>query len=106
MSAHGFRSEPSPAAAFEAGRAQGALEERERWRKATGVESPEQFEKKMAAEKAESSHRPPSSRRRFPTRRIEHDGKILEVRSYSGSRDNPGGDLIGFDHAGRGYTTL
>ena len=38
--------------------------------------------------------------------RIE-DGKIAEVRAYfhNGKR-NRSGDLIGFDHAGRGYTVL
>jgi ketosteroid isomerase-like protein len=35
------------------------------------------------------------------------DGKICEVRAYHhGDRKNPSGDLLGFDHAGRGYTTL
>ena len=35
------------------------------------------------------------------------DGKIREVRAYHhGNRKNPCGDLLGFDHAGRGYTTL
>ena len=35
------------------------------------------------------------------------DGKICEVRAYHhGERKNPQGDLLGFDHAGRGYTTL
>jgi ketosteroid isomerase-like protein len=35
------------------------------------------------------------------------DGKIAEVRAYHhGNRKNPSGDLLGFDHAGRGYTTL
>ena len=35
------------------------------------------------------------------------DGKIAEVRAYHhGDRKNPTGDLIGFDFAGRGYTTL
>ena len=35
------------------------------------------------------------------------DGKIAEVRAYhhSGPR-NRSGDLVGFDHAGRGHTTL
>jgi hypothetical protein len=35
------------------------------------------------------------------------DGKICEVRAYhhSGPK-NRSGDLLGFDHAGRGYTTL
>lgn len=33
--------------------------------------------------------------------------KIAEVRAYHhGSARNPHGDLIGFDHAGRGYTVL
>ena len=31
------------------------------------------------------------------------DGLICEVRAYSNER---GGDLIGFDHAGRGHTVL
>ena len=35
------------------------------------------------------------------------DGKIAEVRAYHhGDRKNPTGDLLGFDFAGRGYTTL
>jgi ketosteroid isomerase-like protein len=35
------------------------------------------------------------------------DGKICEVRAYHhGDRKNPQGDLLGFDHAGRGYTTM
>jgi ketosteroid isomerase-like protein len=35
------------------------------------------------------------------------DGLIAEIRAYhhSGPK-NPSGDLLGFDHAGRGYTTL
>jgi ketosteroid isomerase-like protein len=35
------------------------------------------------------------------------DGRIAEVRAYfHGGRRNRSGDLIGFDHAGRGYTVL
>ena len=35
------------------------------------------------------------------------DGKICEVRAYHhGNKKNPQGDLLGFDHAGRGYTML
>ena len=35
------------------------------------------------------------------------DGKIAEVRAYHhGGPKNPSGDLLGFDHAGRGHTTL
>jgi hypothetical protein len=35
------------------------------------------------------------------------DGKISEVRAYHHvGPKNPSGDLLGFDHAGRGYTTL
>jgi ketosteroid isomerase-like protein len=35
------------------------------------------------------------------------DGKICEVRAYHHSNDkNRSGDLLGFDHAGRGHTTL
>jgi ketosteroid isomerase-like protein len=35
------------------------------------------------------------------------DGKIAEVRAYHHSDEkNRSGDLLGFDHAGRGYTTL
>ena len=35
------------------------------------------------------------------------DGRIAEVRAYHyGGPKNPSGDLLGFDHAGRGYTTL
>ncbi len=33
------------------------------------------------------------------------DGRIAEVRAYHhGGRKNPQGDLLGFDHEGRGYT--
>jgi ketosteroid isomerase-like protein len=35
------------------------------------------------------------------------DGLIREVRAYHhGGRKNPSGDLLGFDHAGRGHATL
>lgn len=35
------------------------------------------------------------------------DGLICEVRAYHhGGPKNPQGDLVGFDHAGRGHTTL
>lgn len=35
------------------------------------------------------------------------DGKIAEVRAYHhGNKRNPSGDLLGFDHAGRGHTVL
>ena len=35
------------------------------------------------------------------------DGKIAEIRAYHhGDRKNPTGDLLGFDFAGRGYSTL
>ena len=35
------------------------------------------------------------------------DGKIAEVRAYHhGGPKNPQGDLLGFDHEGRGYTML
>jgi ketosteroid isomerase-like protein len=35
------------------------------------------------------------------------DGKIAEVRAYHHSNEkNRSGDLVGFDHAGRGYTIL
>ncbi|HEX6205042.1 MAG TPA: nuclear transport factor 2 family protein [Solirubrobacterales bacterium] len=35
------------------------------------------------------------------------DGKILEVRAYHhGGKKNPQGDLLGFDHQGRGYRML
>jgi hypothetical protein len=35
------------------------------------------------------------------------DGKIAEVRAYHhGGKKNPQGDLLGFDHDGRGYTML
>ena len=38
---------------------------------------------------------------------IDADGKIAEVRAYHhGDKRNPQGDLLGFDHAGRGHTTL
>jgi ketosteroid isomerase-like protein len=36
-----------------------------------------------------------------------HEGRICEVRAYFHSNEkNRSGDLVGFDHAGRGYTTL
>ena len=35
------------------------------------------------------------------------DGKIAEVRAYHhGSKKSPQGDLLGFDHEGRGYRML
>jgi ketosteroid isomerase-like protein len=35
------------------------------------------------------------------------DGRIAEVRAYHhGGPKNPSGDLLGFDHEGRGYTML
>jgi hypothetical protein len=35
------------------------------------------------------------------------DGRICEVRAYHhGDRNNPRGDLLGFDFAARGYTTM
>jgi hypothetical protein len=35
------------------------------------------------------------------------DGKIAEVRAYHhGDKRNPEGNLLGFDHAGRSYTTI
>jgi len=35
------------------------------------------------------------------------DGRIAEVRAYHhGAKKNPQGDLLGFDHKGRGYTML
>ncbi len=35
------------------------------------------------------------------------NGRIAEVRAYHhGGPKNPSGDLLGFDHAGRGHTTL
>jgi hypothetical protein len=35
------------------------------------------------------------------------DGRIAEVRAYHhGDRANPTGDLLGFDFASRGYTTM
>lgn len=35
------------------------------------------------------------------------DGRIAEVRAYHhDGPKNPSGDLLGFDHAGRGHTTL
>jgi ketosteroid isomerase-like protein len=35
------------------------------------------------------------------------DGTICEVRAYHHSNEkNRSGDLLGFDHAGRGYTTI
>jgi hypothetical protein len=35
------------------------------------------------------------------------DGRIAEVRAYHHSNEkNRSGNLLGFDHAGRGYTTL
>ena len=38
---------------------------------------------------------------------LMRDGKIAEVRAYHhGNKKNPQGDLLGFDHAGRGHTTM
>jgi hypothetical protein len=38
---------------------------------------------------------------------VMRDGKIAEVRAYHhGNKKNPRGDLLGFDHAGRGHTTM
>lgn len=38
---------------------------------------------------------------------VFRDGKIAEVRAYfHGGQRNRSGDLIGFDHRGRGYTVL
>jgi ketosteroid isomerase-like protein len=38
---------------------------------------------------------------------LMRDGKIAEVRAYHhGGSKNPQGDLLGFDHEGRGYTML
>ena len=38
---------------------------------------------------------------------LMRDGRIAEVRAYHhGGKKNPQGDLLGFDHAGRGYTML
>src|SRR3954452_2960655 len=35
------------------------------------------------------------------------DGRIAEIRAYHhGGRKNPQGDLLGFDHEGRGYKVL
>jgi ketosteroid isomerase-like protein len=49
----------------------------------------------------------PTKRTRMLDRGTEwfrfRDGLICEVRAYYNER---GGDLIGFDHAGRGHTTL
>ena len=55
--------------------------------------------------------RDPSSGERRLDRGTEwfrfEDGRICEVRAYHHSdRKNRSGDLLGFDHAGRGYTTL
>jgi hypothetical protein len=87
MASSQFHFEPGQAGAFEAGRSQGALEERERWRKVTGVDSPEQFERRQAAEQADRDlHDALSSRVRFAVRRIEHDGRVRLVRGYSNGR--------------------
>jgi len=38
---------------------------------------------------------------------LMRDGKIAEIRAYHhGNKKNPQGDLLGFDHAGRGHTTM
>ncbi len=38
---------------------------------------------------------------------VFRDGKIAEVRAYHhGGPKNPSGDLLGFDHRGRGHTML
>ena len=87
MSASRFHRESGLAAAFEAGRSQSALEERERWRKVAGVDSPEQFERRRAAEEADRDLGDALSLRvRFAVRRIAHDGRIRLVRGYSNGR--------------------
>jgi ketosteroid isomerase-like protein len=53
----------------------------------------------------------PKSGRRMLDRGTEwfrfRDGRICEVRAYHHSNEkNRSGDLIGFDHAGRGHTTI
>lgn len=38
---------------------------------------------------------------------VIRDGLIAEIRAYHhGDRKNPEGNLLGFDHAERGHTTL
>jgi hypothetical protein len=38
---------------------------------------------------------------------VFRDGLIAEIRAYfHGGKRNRSGDLIGFDHAGRGHTVL
>ena len=38
---------------------------------------------------------------------LMRDGRIAEVRAYHhGGKKNPQGDLLGFDHRGRGHTML
>jgi ketosteroid isomerase-like protein len=55
-------------------------------------------------------HKPDSEERRLDrgTEWFELEGGLIrEVRAYHhGGSKNPSGDLLGFDHAGRGHTTL
>ncbi len=77
-----------------------------RWHLESGIEQGEQ----AAIEWAMTWRDPESGQKRLD-RGTEwfrfRDGKIAEVRAYHhGGRKNPQGDLLGFDHQGRGYTML
>jgi ketosteroid isomerase-like protein len=77
-----------------------------RWQLEHGIEQGEE----VVIEWSMSWRDPDSGERRI-NRGTEwfaiRDGLIAEVRAYHhGDRNNPEGNLLGFDHAGRGHTTL
>ncbi|MFL5825396.1 MAG: nuclear transport factor 2 family protein [Thermoleophilaceae bacterium] len=77
-----------------------------RWAMENGVEDGEQ-----AAIEWTMTWRDPKSGQPRIDRGTEwfrfRDGRICEVRAYHHSDErNRSGDLVGFDHAGRGHTTL
>lgn len=77
-----------------------------RWQVANGIEEGDQ-----ACIEWSMTWRDPESGERRLDRGSEwfafRDGRIAEVRAYFHSgRRNRSGDLIGFDHAGRGHTVL
>jgi ketosteroid isomerase-like protein len=77
-----------------------------RWHLENGLDDGEQ-----AAIEWTMTWRDPKSGERRLDRGAElfrfRDGLICEVRAYHhGGPKNPSGDLLGFDHAGRGHATL
>jgi len=83
-----------------------------RWFIENGIEDPgEDTEDGQACIEWTMTWRDPKSGERRLDRGAEffrfRDGKIAEIRAYHhGNSRNPSGDLLGFDHAGRGHTTL